>query len=124
EALTGRFVSLEDALGEALPRGFAATLAAYRAWTGDTRHRYVGNAEARVNALGYRLLSEKRADDGIVVFRVNAVAHPASFNAFDSLGEAYDLAGRKTDAITAYQRSVHLNPASTSGLAALERLRE
>jgi hypothetical protein len=123
EALTGRFVSLEDALGEALPHGYAGTLAAYNTWTGDTRHRYVTNAEARVNALGYKLLNDKRADDAIVAFRVNADTHPKSANAFDSLGEAYDLAGRKTEAIAAYERSVQLNPTSPSGLAALARLR-
>jgi hypothetical protein len=124
EALTGQFVSLEDALGEALPRGYDSTLAAYRAWTADTRHRYVTNAEARVNAVGYKLLGEKRADDAIVVFRVNADTHTASFNAFDSLGEAYDAAGRKNEAIAAYERSVQLNPASPSGIAALARLRK
>jgi tetratricopeptide (TPR) repeat protein len=124
EALTGRFVSLEDALGEALPQGYGATLAAYRAWTGDTRHRYVTNAEARVNALGYKLLNDKRGDDAIVAFRVNADTHPKSANAFDSLGEAYDLTGRKADAIAAYEQSVKLNPASASGLAALARLRK
>ncbi len=124
EALTGRFMSLEDALGEALPRGYAGVVAAYRAWTGDTRHRYVTNAEARTNALGYKLLNEKRADDAIAVFRVNVDSHPNSANAFDSLGEAYDLAGRKAEAIAAYERSVQINPASPSGLAALARLRK
>lgn len=125
EALTGTFVSLEDALGEAMPRGYDATLAAYRAWTADSRHRYaLAAAEARVNALGYKLLNEKRAADAIAVFRLNAETHPASFNAFDSLGEAYDLAGRKAEALAAYERSVQLNPASPSGQAALARLRK
>lgn len=122
EALTGRFVSLEDALGEALPHGYPAMLAAYRSWTRDARHRYVTNAEARVNALGYKLLNDKRGDDAIVAFRVNVDTHPKSANAFDSLGEAYDLTGRKDDAIAAYEQSVKLNPTSPSGLTALARM--
>jgi hypothetical protein len=124
-ALTESFVSLEDALGAALPRGYRDTLATYRAWTSDTRHRYAaGAAEARVNALGYRLLGEKRAADAVVVLRANAEMHPASSNAFDSLGEAYEAADQRSEAIAAYERSVQLNPASASGVAALARLRK
>lgn len=123
EALTGSFPTLGEAVRGALPHGYAAVLEAARAWAGDPRHRYVANTEARMNALGYAVLNEKRFDDAIAVFRATAEMHPTSANAFDSLGEAYALAGRRAEAVAAYERALQLDPSSAGARAALARLR-
>jgi hypothetical protein len=83
------------------------------------RHR---NLENEINQLGYRLLSRDRVDDAVVVFQLNAEEFPGSWNAWDSLGEAYETARRFEDALTQFRKSLELNPESPTGLAAVERL--
>ena len=52
--------------------------------------------ESELNTLGYQLLyGDRRADDAIAIFKLNTMEHPASSNAFDSLGEAYANARRE-----------------------------
>jgi Flp pilus assembly protein TadD len=48
---------------------------------------------------------------------------PASWNVYDSLGEAYAAAGRKDLAIQNYEKSLQLNPKNDTGKAALEKLK-
>ena len=48
---------------------------------------------------------------------------PNSFNVFDSLGEAYALAGNKKLAIENYEKSMQLNPKNTNGEEALAKLK-
>lgn len=49
---------------------------------------------------------------------------PQSWNAHDSLGEAYAAAGQNDLAIKNYEKSVELNPKNTAGLQALKKLRQ
>jgi len=104
--------TIEEALEKALPRGLDGALAAYTAYVGDPLHRYLPGQERRLNSVGYKLLAEKRVQDAIVIFEVNARAHPDSWNAFDSLGEAYLAANDRERALQAYTRSLDLNPAN------------
>ena len=55
--------------------------------------------------------------------RVNVKLFPASWNAYDSLGEAYAAAGQKDLAIQNYEKSVQLNPKNDNGKAALAKLK-
>lgn len=75
-----------------------------------------------INQLGYQLLGVGRVEDAIRVFQFNVAAFPESWNAYDSLGEAYALADQHSKAIESYRKSVELNPANTSGIEALRRL--
>jgi len=68
-------------------------------------------------------LQRGKLDEAIAIFALNVEAFPEGFNAYDSLGEAYAAAGRRAEAIAAYQRSVELNPDNANGVAALARLR-
>lgn len=61
--------------------------------------------EARINQLGYALLS-RDATKAIEVFKLNAAAFADSANAHDSLAEAYAKTGNKAAAITAYERAL------------------
>ena len=57
------------------------------------------------------------------MFKVNVHLYPQSWNAYDSLGEAYAAAGQKDLAIHNYERSLSLNPKNEAGTAALAKLR-
>jgi CubicO group peptidase (beta-lactamase class C family) len=89
-----------------------------------TAERAAALTEAQVNRVGYWLLAKKRAKEAIAVFERNTSAHPDSWNAWDSLGEACAADGQRDRAIAAYEKSVALNPDSPSGREALKRLRE
>jgi tetratricopeptide (TPR) repeat protein len=115
---------LAAGLREAVEAGdFALAQRRYAAWRADPVHKYADDAEARVNSLGYTLLSEKRLDAAIDVFRLNAEAFPESANAHDSLGEAYAARGDREAAIRSYEQALRLEPASSSAADALRRLR-
>jgi predicted alpha/beta superfamily hydrolase len=78
--------------------------------------------EATVNGMGYYLLHQARnVDKAIAYFALNVANHPASWNAYASLAEAYRAKGEKALAILNYQRSLRRNPANES---AKRRLRE
>jgi tetratricopeptide (TPR) repeat protein len=79
--------------------------------------------EDLLNAMGYRLLRGEHVEDAIEVFRLNIEEYPDAWNPYDSMGEAYAVAGELELAIEYYERSVELNPENTGGRAALERLR-
>lgn len=63
-----------------------------------------------------------REAEALGIFELNAVLHPGSWSASDSLGEAYAARGRKDDAIRAYKRSLEINPEDPNAKAALESL--
>jgi tetratricopeptide (TPR) repeat protein len=66
--------------------------------------------ETDVNLYGYNLLGKKQYDKAIAVFKQNTQNHPASANVWDSLGEAYALAGDKQNAILNFKKSLGMNP--------------
>jgi tetratricopeptide (TPR) repeat protein len=78
--------------------------------------------EDELNGLGYRLLGEKKLDEAIAIFSLNAEAFPGSANAFDSLGEAYMAKGERDRAIQNYRRSLELEPRNENAVAMLEKL--
>lgn len=124
EILAGRAEPLEETLTRSASEGFERAMGAFKDWASDPLHHYVANAaERRVNTLGYKLLEQKRIPEAVTVLRVNAETRPDSWNAWDSLGEAYAAAGKVAEAIAAYERSLKLNPESRSGIDALTLLR-
>ena len=64
--------------------------------------------ENLVNAIGYRLLAADRVADAIPVFQANVKNWPKSANVYDSLGEAYEKAGRRDDARSSYEKAVKI----------------
>ena len=63
-----------------------------------------------MNSIGYELLNLNKMKKAIEVFNINVKENSNSWNAFDSLGEAYELFGDKAKAIENYKKSVLLNP--------------
>jgi Tfp pilus assembly protein PilF len=66
--------------------------------------------ENDLNNYGYELLAQKKYPQAIDVLKLNTQKHPESANAWDSLGEAYALAGDKKNAIPNFKKSLSLNP--------------
>jgi predicted negative regulator of RcsB-dependent stress response len=54
---------------------------------------------------------------------MNTIAYPNSFNAFDSLGEAYMNKGDKVSAIKNYEKSLQIDPANGNAIEMLKRLK-
>ena len=80
--------------------------------------------EATFNALGYRFLQQEgKASEAIAVFEMNSEAFPGSWNAWDSLGEAWLGKNEFAKAEACYTKSLALNPDSQSGKDALDRIR-
>ena len=59
----------------------------------------------RLNGLGYALLKRGEAADAVAILELVAAAYPDSANAHDSLGDAYEAAGRTAEAITKRARA-------------------
>ena len=81
--------------------------------------------EKELNALGYKFLyPERKAPEAVAVFTMNTEAFPESWNAWDSLGEAFLSQNERDKAETCYLKSLELNPGSQSGKNALARIQE
>jgi cytochrome c-type biogenesis protein CcmH/NrfG len=61
--------------------------------------------------------------NALAIFKLNTTEHPASSNAFDSLGEAYRRHGEKDLAINSYQTAVKLDPTNGHASAMLKELK-
>ncbi len=83
--------------------------------------------ETLVNRIAYRLLRSRNETDhakALEFFVLNAENYPESFNAFDSLGEAYEALGDKTKAISSYEKALNLSPDNSRISGKIERLRK
>lgn len=66
--------------------------------------------EGSINALGYQYLQDERLDLAVTIFRFNVDAFPASWNVYDSLGEALAAQGETAQAVANYRRARTLAP--------------
>lgn len=78
--------------------------------------------ETELNSCGYVLLMRKDIKEAIAVFRININLFPQSPNCFDSLGEAYMMAGMKEESKSCYQYVLELDPKNENAKAQLEKL--
>jgi tetratricopeptide (TPR) repeat protein len=67
-------------------------------------------SESLVNALGYRMVNAHQFEAAIALFAFDTEQYPDSWNAYDSLGEAYADSGQSDLAIVSYRHSLALNP--------------
>jgi tetratricopeptide (TPR) repeat protein len=68
--------------------------------------------EVEMNAYGYQLLGQKKTDEAIETFKKNVKDHPASWNVYDSLAEAYAAKGDKKLAVENYNKALSMAPES------------
>jgi len=79
--------------------------------------------EAEINGVGYFMLQQlKNLDGAFEIFKLNAELHPNSWNAYDSLAEAYYEKGEKQKALELYKKSLELNPGNENGKKFIERI--
>lgn len=79
-------------------------------------------SDGELNAWGYKLLGDGEVRSSIAILRLNAELHADSWNAFDSLGEAYAKDGNTALATEAYRKSLSLNPGNRNAVDRLSRL--
>lgn len=79
--------------------------------------------ESDFNVWGYELVAAQKLPDALEVFKINTEIFPESWNAFDSLGEAYLLAGNKELAIKNFEKSLELNPQNTNAVEQLKKIK-
>ncbi len=102
--------------------GLRAALAMY----GELKERhsdFIDVDEYLLNQRGHNLLRTGHVDRAIVLFEICVAINPDSWNAYDSLGEAYIKAGLINQAIESYERSLELNSRNNNAAGMLELLR-
>jgi tetratricopeptide (TPR) repeat protein len=100
-------------------QGIEAALESFRTLK-ESSDWYV--SEVQLNALGQRLLAEKKVRDAIGIFKLNAQLYPQSSNVYDSLGEAHTASGDKEQAVKDFRKAVELDPDNEHAIAALKAL--
>ena len=114
--------SLAERMRAALKAGTVEdALRRYREYRRNPRHRYADNEED-LNGLGYELLEARRFDAAIAILELNAREYPRSANVYDSLGEAYMLAGQKEQAVRNYRKLLELDPGNANARKVLQEL--
>jgi tetratricopeptide (TPR) repeat protein len=95
----------------------------FKQWRANPVNKYV-EVGAQLNRLGYELLTKKQVVQAIEVFKLNVAEYPGVSNVYDSLAEAYAVAGNRELAIQNYQRAVELDSKNSAAATALQKLRE
>ncbi|HUQ33120.1 MAG TPA: tetratricopeptide repeat protein [Pyrinomonadaceae bacterium] len=112
---------LLDVLNEALTAGgVELALKRFREFKMDALNRYADTEEPLLIA-GQRLLDEKKPEQALALFKLNAEDNPHSFRSYFALGEAYFQTGNKEQAAKNLERALELNP---KNYEVAERLRE
>ena len=94
----------------------------YHSYREKPENKYV-DTERTMNRFGYRLLGMERYQEAIQVFELNVEAYPASFNVYDSLGEAYLKNGDVAAAVRNYEKTLQLNPNNPNAEAIVKKHR-
>ncbi len=74
--------------------------------------------------MGYQLLRSEKIDAAIAAFKIDAEFYPESWNAYDSLGEAFAQDGDRASAIESYEEALRLNPVAETAKKALQELKK
>lgn len=64
--------------------------------------------ETEINAYGYQLLGQRKVDEALAMFEKNVRDHPDSWNALDSLAEAYVAKGERQKALEYYTKAMNM----------------
>ena len=102
---------------------FAEAVAGYRRLF-DANRSDPSVAEARLNGIGYALLTHGEKKGAIALFRLNTELYPDSANTYDSLAEAHMMAGDRKQAIALYRKALEILPRDKAPEALKESLRE
>jgi hypothetical protein len=81
---------------------------------------YIDINEYMLNQRGHQLLDAEQRTEAIALFQIVVELFPDSWNAYDSLGEAYFASGMTDLAARCYERSLGLNPRNENAVRMLE----
>ncbi|MBA2607129.1 MAG: tetratricopeptide repeat protein, partial [Acidobacteria bacterium] len=102
--------SLAETLNEALTEGGVdLAVKRFREFKAQPINRYASTEQTLLEA-GQRLLNEKKPEQALVLFQLNAEENPHSNLAYFALGEAYFRAGNKKLALENFEKSLRINP--------------
>ena len=115
--------SLREMMLEALAANDLQTaVKRFSEWKADPANEYL-EAEPRLLGVGAELMTRKRVDQAIEIFKLTTTAAPQSANAYASLAEAYQASGNKELAIRNYEKALALKPNMASVIDAIKKLR-
>ncbi len=80
--------------------------------------------EDQLNILAYRFMRNGMFKQAIALLKLNIETYPDSYNAYDSMGEAYLLNGDKDLALQNYEKSLKLNPNNTNAEIMIKRIKD
>lgn len=112
--------AVADLYSTTMERGIEAAIEQYQRMKGEG----ILIGESELDKLGYQLLRERKVKDAIEILKLNAAAYPASYHAYDSLGEAYMINGDDSLAVANYKKSLELNPRNTNALLMIKRIQK
>ena len=113
--------TLTEILSEALTKGGAeAAVKAYREFRAEPVNKYAEVEDALLDA-GQRMLNEKKPEQALALFKLDAEANPHSYHAHSAVGVALLQVGDKEQAARNFEKALELNPKSYE---ASERLKE
>ncbi|GAB4286421.1 MAG: hypothetical protein Kow0098_01600 [Ignavibacteriaceae bacterium] len=117
-------LSLADTLLMTLfENGLDDAVARYKYIKSNQSDQY-NTRENQLNMLGYQLLKAGMNSQAIEFFKLNAEAFPESANVYDSLAEAYMIAGKNEEALLYYQKSLELDPSNENAKQMIEKLKQ
>ena len=79
--------------------------------------------ESIINTLGYQFM-QSDIDKAIQFFQLNIDLYPASYNVYDSMGEAWMNKGDYKKAVAYYEKSLELNPTNLGARVMINRMKE
>lgn len=71
---------------------------------------FISRIEGEINALGYSILNERKAEAARNIFELNTILFPGSGNTYDSLGECCLILGLKEEGINNYRKALLVEP--------------
>ena len=69
------------------------------------------------------MITSKKQNEAIEIFKIGLDAFPKSANLYDSIGEAYMRAGDRQKAVLNYEKSLELNPDNKNAEEMLKKLK-
>lgn len=82
-------------------------------WLNKDKSEY-NLSETEFNDLGYHFMSQSKYSEAYIIFQLNTELYPSAFNTYDSLGECLLRMGKVTEGLSAYRKSLELNPQNTN----------
>ncbi|HZI19228.1 MAG TPA: hypothetical protein VEY09_11580 [Pyrinomonadaceae bacterium] len=115
--------TLDEVLNEALAEGgVELALKRFREFKADPVNKYAATEEPLLVA-GQRLLNEKKPEQALALFRLDAEENPHSFRAYYAMGYARSLTGDREQAVRDLERALEMSPKNYDVAELLRQLR-